>query len=213
MVSYRLLGTGSVTDDNGMASFIYQGEGVGELDLIASTSNPITESSLISETCSLLDCGLIYYGVDDSQASVWYNYNSLLVIDYNSDGTRVRHTENNTTWRYLYFNSNAITTEKVGGYFAIPNNYCIEFDVTAITDSEITIALYDGTNTPLAQINRNGHYKIVMNGSTVALTKDNSTNISFSPSNTLTGSYVRFGFGFNAYNEGIRFKDFKVYPI
>ena len=212
MVVYRLLGSG-MTDANGVASVNYSGAGAGEMDLVASTSNPITQSSLVSDTISILDCGLIYYGIDDSQASVWHNYNSLLTVDYNGDGTRVRHTENSTTWRYFYFNSNAITTEKVGGYFAIPNNHCIEFDITAITDSEITVALYDGTNTPLAQINRNGHYKIVMDGSTATLTKDNTTNISFSPNNTLTGSYVRFGFGLNAYNEGIRFKDFKVYSI
>ena len=69
MTSYRYIGYG-VTDSNGVAHLDhdpqgnpingYTGTGAGEVDVIASTDNPITGSSIVSEI----------YGVFDTR---WYD--------------------------------------------------------------------------------------------------------------------------------------------
>lgn len=200
----RLIGSG-VTDSNGVVSIPYTGTGRGKLQIRA-------ESGILqSEICELMDLAFWDKGTASEHKETWYNYNTILTVDYPTqyDATRVRKLENNTTQRYYYYNDTAISTTKVGGYNSITNHSTIEFDVISYVGT-IQLALYDGTNTAIQEINANGHYKIVCNGSTTTFYKD---DVALATPKILTGSNFRFGFGFNASNEGIVFKDFKIYPI
>lgn len=60
----------ATTDDNGVASYTYTGHGSGEMDFIASTSNPFDESSLVSGTFVVYDT--LYH--DEMQSDTTNNY-------------------------------------------------------------------------------------------------------------------------------------------
>ena len=70
MTSYRYLGYGT-TDANGVAHYTYTGTGAGEVDVIASLDNPISEGSIVSETYEVLDC--IYIDADPVTSGKTYN--------------------------------------------------------------------------------------------------------------------------------------------
>lgn len=208
MVSYRLIGSG-VTDSNGVASYTYTGQGSGEVDLIASTSNPITDGSLVSETYELLDC-LIYDDCTSETSGRWYNYNNILSVQYGTDGVTFTKSEENTTQRYIYYNDSTISTVKIGGYNTITTPSTIEFNVSAITDTIQLVFVDSNNNQRFIEISSIGLYKLVMNGSTLVIYKDGQQQGS---SYVLDGANTQFRFGFNAQNESITFKDLAIYPI
>ena len=80
MTTYRYLGWGK-TNENGIAKLdhnsegqeiehSYTGTGAGEVDVIASTDNPITSSSIVSETLPVLDT-LLYDTGTDATHNIW----------------------------------------------------------------------------------------------------------------------------------------------
>ena len=71
MVSYRYLGS-ALTNANGVATFDYQGTGAGEIDVLASLDNPITDGSIVSGTFSVIDSILAFDG-----SSVTSNFNDV----------------------------------------------------------------------------------------------------------------------------------------
>lgn len=196
------LGTG-VTDNNGQCSVQYISKGLGELNIVA-------ECMSLQETYNMIDSEWIYDGRTNSQSSSWYNYQSYITTTYGEDGTTA--TTDGAIARYLFYNDSTISSTKVGGYYSIPNNYAIEFDVTATTGSVQLVFLDDEStaNQRFVDINGTGHYKCEMNGFVVIIYKDNQQQGS---PYTLTGNNVQFRFGFNAENESITFKNFIVYPI
>ena len=220
-ITYTPIGYG-ITDENGIAKLEYDaqgnplthsytGTGAGKVDIVASLDNTITESSLVSEPYELIDAEWIYAGTDNTQASSWYNYNSLIAISYDDNGTTA--TTDGATTRYLYYNDSTVTTEKVGNFYAIPKNYMIEFDVTDITGSVSVYAL-DSSNTPKSKdLSETGHYKVIFNGEKLIVYKDGVEITDPSHPLTLSGNYIQFRFGFNATDESITFRDFIVYPI
>ena len=88
MVSYRYLGS-ALTNANGVATFDYQGTGVGEVDVIASTDNPITSSSIVSETYSIFDCVFVDTGLTEN--TNWYGRQALS-HDIQADGHLLTNT-------------------------------------------------------------------------------------------------------------------------
>lgn len=204
----RLIGT-AVTDSNGEATITYTGTGAGKLNIVAESG------TFVSEAYEVLDCLWIDKGTATEHKTSWYNYNDLLTVDYPElyNATRVRKLESDTTQRYYYYNDPTISTTKIGGYNSITTPSAIEFDVLSYVGT-IQLSLYDGTNTAIHEISANGHYKIECNGSTATFSIKNGDSYSqLSTPKTFTGSNFRFGFGLNAENEGIVFKDFMIYPI
>ena len=102
MVVYRLLRS-ATTDDNGVASYTYTGHGSGEMDFIASTSNPIDNSSLVSETFVVYDC--LAYNRETS-ASDFYTYwddsiHSANTITVNDSGTLIETDASAFSFNYM----------------------------------------------------------------------------------------------------------------
>ena len=145
MTNYRYLGYG-VTNENGVAKLKYNSEGqeiqhsytgvgAGEVDVLASLDNPITEGSIVSETLPVLD-GLYF---EDGKSDKSANWN-LSNVTYSSDGEAV--TLNNAS------GGNRWCTLKIGSstsYLDSTLDYCMEIDVKKDTATDIRLIL-DNTN-------------------------------------------------------------------
>lgn len=95
-MAYRYLGS-ATTNSNGIAELNFTGHGLGELDIVASTSNPITGSSLVSETYELLDCLVYDDGVSDPKKTNFIKTGDA-TLNIGSNGTTLTATSN-TTYR------------------------------------------------------------------------------------------------------------------
>ena len=93
MVAYRYLGS-ALTNANGVATFDYQGTGAGEIDVIASLDNPITDGSIVSETLSVMDT-LLYDTGTDPNHNIWTGDTSALTR--NSEYSRLEEQTTDTT--------------------------------------------------------------------------------------------------------------------
>lgn len=127
MVVYRLLGSG-VTDANGVASVNYTGAGAGEMDLVASTSNPITQSSLVSETYSILDNILYDTGIDGT-AQNCYALSGGVTRTPTPTGTLFSVTDGSSPVIRFYKGQNA--------WIPYNTNWILEFDVVEMDSSLI----------------------------------------------------------------------------
>ena len=85
-MAYRLLGSGT-TDSNGRATYTYTGTGAGEIDVVASLSNPISSSSLQSEPFSVMDAKWIYSGTNYQTSHLTKTANSDGSYTLGTDGT------------------------------------------------------------------------------------------------------------------------------
>ena len=219
--TYNYLGYG-VTDNQGKAKLEYDaqgnplthsytGTGAGKVDIVASLDSEITESSLVSETYEITDCGFYDKATDNTKASSYYNYNSLIDVSYSDNGTKLTHSEDSTTNRHFYYNSNAISSVQISGMYTILNNMAIEFDLTEINGT-IDVYLTDGSNSRGISLNSTGHYKITIDGERLHLFKD-GVEQSLSGTVTMTGDNIRWSFLLNSYDESLTFKNLMIYPI
>ena len=207
MVAYRYLGS-ALTNANGVATFDYQGTGAGEIDVIASLDNPITDGSIVSETYQLYDCTF-------KDTAIQSDYNNTIWSATNCDATR--GTEYTELTEHTVGTS---FTDRFKGDYAIPNdNMCIEFDVYQVDGANTNTILYltksNGTSLYMASIGASNfsvgewcHFKIELTGANSC--KINGSTRTFSSSATET---VMFGFTSVSDNTTIRYKNLKVYPI
>ncbi|WP_296789893.1 hypothetical protein [uncultured Methanobrevibacter sp.] len=155
---------------------------------------------------------LLWYDLaeDNTKESSWYIDITNTSVSYDRNGRTVTKIDNSTTWRYFYYNSNAISTTTVGTKYTIPTGNVIEFEITAITGS-VVFDVLDNLNNHLDNqgATQTGHYKIVLDGTDCKMYKDNATTPY--ATKTMNGTNVRFGFIFNAYNESITYKNFLIY--
>ena len=167
---------------------------------------------LQSETYEVWDTKFYDIATDNTKESSWYIDTTNTSVSYDGDGRTVTKTDNSQSWRYIFYDSNAITSTKVGNRYAIPIPNIIEFEITAITGSIIFEIRDDNNNSMINQgAIATGHYKIVLDGTDCKMYKDNATTPFASA--TMNGNNIRFGFMFDNYNESITYKNFKVYPI
>ena len=220
-IKYKYLGYG-ITDDKGIAKLdhdaegnpinhSYTGVGAGKVDIVASLDDEITGGSFVSEIYALYDCGFSDKATDNTKASSYYNYNRLIDVSYSDNGTKLIHSENSTTNRHFYYNSNAISSVQISGMYTILNNMAIEFDLTEINGT-IDVYLTDGSNSRGIGLTSTGHYKITIDGERLHLFKD-GVEQSLSGTVTMTGDNIRWSFLLNSYNESLTFKDLMIYPI
>lgn len=202
MVVYRLLGSG-VTDANGVASYTYTGAGAGELDLVASTSNPITQSSLVSETYELYDTLFYDSGTSAPPENTW-------VIN----GFETSYSENGTTLTSTSY-STCFANKKGTGANPIDwdSPVCVEFDIGNLNCSDGGIQIYDNTNNcsrAFSQlgITGNNHIKILVESDKIRYFVDNVEKTSY-----------QYDLSIGTFRVGLRgtgtitFKDFMIYSI
>lgn len=119
----------ATTDDNGVASYTYTGHGSGEMDFIASTSNPFDESSLVSETYELYDC--LAYNKETSANDFYTYWNDTLhsanTITVNDTGTLIETNASAYSSTYMQIWLHAIPT-----YTDVP--VCSEIEVVEGTN-------------------------------------------------------------------------------
>lgn len=164
----------------------------------------------VSATCIVEYCEWVdYFTNENHQPNASWFLSSLenLSRTRDSNGTTVTKTESNSTWRYLFYDDSTLSTTKIGNRYSIPLPCIIEFDVTGITNKPRIDVMSDTVNTPITkEIQNLAHYKMVLNQSTCVL-YENSTIID---SREFTGNNIRFGFSFDAYNESITLRNFRI---
>ncbi len=216
MTQYRYLGYG-VTDENGIAKLdhdpqgnpithSYTGTGAGKVDIVASLDDEIDDSSLVSETYSIMDCLFYDSGANDSTAT-WTNWTGYEpVLTRNTEYCAMTIASGKTDARmYKQFTGDSL---------------CIEFDVLVKSNSvSDTIATLRNNSTNVRgnfDLNRMGlglntwhHIKMVYNGTTVVCSNNiNSTTYTYNI-NDLTRFYFQIG----SNTSEVDFKNFVIYPI
>ena len=211
MTSYTYLGYGT-TDSNGVAkldhdangdpiSHSYTGVGAGEIDLLASTDNPITSSSCQSEPYTLWDYLFYDDGVTSPKTANWNNYQSRLTVTVDENGTTLLRDSASGTGYYL-----------TSSAYATP--FVMEFEMVSIsnkTSCGIDFAVNGSDN------NKTFNALVINSGDTIKLTYDGTTikvyrNGSSTPNEialSLSGN-IDIGFVVGV-NESIKFKDLKIY--
>ena len=166
----------------------------------------------ISDTLNVEDIQWFDLALDNTKELSWFIDTTNTSVSYNGNGRTVTKTENTSTWRYFYYNTNALSSVLVGNRYSIPTGNVIEFEITAITGS-VVFDVMDNLSNHMDNKGATaiGKYKIVLDGTDCKMYKDDATTPY--ATGTMNGSNVRFGFVFNAYNESITYKDFKIYPI
>ena len=215
MTSYRYLGYG-VTNSNGVAHLDhdpqgnpingYTGTGAGEVDVIASTDNPISSGSIVSETYEVLDCLYIDKCTSDDHA----NWNNTTGFSW-SDGKCTITASSSIFPR--------ITTALTGDFEAV---------FYASMTSAIRLIVYDSSNVSSQNkwiMNASGtltdeylyRIKRVDGDWTVQHSTDDGATWSSAyskSSGSLTTESVYLGFGIEtSSSRSITYTDLKVYPI
>ena len=211
MTSYNYLGYG-VTDSNGVAKLKYDSEGqemdhsytgvgAGEVDVLASTDNPITSSSIVSETYSVIDT-LFYDNAVGSTSTLsrWNGYTNFEIV---GDDTGTLVTNSNANNRYLYPKQSSVWIE---------NNSVIEFTYVS-HNGGVIIRCNNGTSnadTYLGSLSlTNGDIvKVKILDNKIEYYK-NDVKLSLDKTYTVGTSYVAFILN----NSSVKFRDFKIYPI
>ena len=217
MTSYRYIGYG-VTDSNGVAHLDhdkngnpingYTGTGAGEVDVIASTDNPITSGSIVSETYSLIDAKFKDIGTNgQSNYTAFYLYSNFnpRVTD---TGTVFTNSTSSSLQVYPQLDS---ATDL---YDWIPS-FCIEFDAVEVSgtlsNQAITITENGGSvkykNFNTIGLNGACHMKITCTPTQIIIQKNNETPIT----EDYSMSKVRIGILLN--NGSLKYKNFVIYPI
>lgn len=203
MVSYRLIGTGT-TNAQGIArcSNNYVGTGKGEVDIVASTDNPIVEGSLQSGTYATIDAKFYDKAVGSSSTlSRWNGYTNFEIVGDN-EGTLV--TNNTTGNKYLYPKQSSAWVE---------NNSVIEFTYVS-HNGGVIIRCNNGTSnadTYLGSLSlTNGDIvKVKILDNKIEYYK-NDVKLSLDKTYTVGTSYVAFILYTSI---SVKFRDFKIYPI
>ena len=211
MTSYRYIGYG-VTNSNGVAHLDhdpqgnpingYTGTGAGEVDVIASTDNPITSSSIVSETLPVLDTIIYDNGFEnDYNDNCWVTETDVEVI-HGADGTTVENKASGTKYRYA-------NDGTVGNYdFSTPVR--IEFDFELLTPSaNCQIQMFDAENNYFSSwITTTGKYVIDVNENEVTWTINGTARTG----KTVTLGNFFFRFMMQSGNK-FKYSNFKIYPI
>lgn len=220
--NYVFLGSGT-TDSNGVAkldhdangdpiSHSYTGSGVGEVDVVASLDDPdsISDSSLQSETYSLMDC--IKYDKGNTANTIWTlgnNSNAQLDLVDNSYRKLSEITLGTDAWVYL----------------KIDHQCALEFDVKLTSTNYGAKFFQFGQTTNAGTRGEDSLLQPLQNGDWhhIKLTFDNGVASMSSPETTTTKSInitnydasVDMYFRFRTLSDvtEISFKEFKYYPI
>jgi hypothetical protein len=186
------------------------GTGKGEVDIVASTDNPITEGSLQSETYSIEDDLFYDDGVTTPITNHWINSGWTVIRD--TVGTTLKSSSYST----YFANKNGTSTSEFD--FATP--FIVELDIIEMSNSNVDLQIYDGTtnvsrdlNSIINVQNLPVHLKVVNDGSKVYYYLNDNINPSATVNATLGTCRVGLRTTTNGTERIIKWKDFKVYLI
>ena len=213
MTVYKYLGYG-VTNENGVAkldhnsegqeiSHSYTGVGAGEIDVVASLDNPVSQGSIVSETYSILDTIAFDNATLSDHNDIWYTNNAT--ITRGADNTTVTAT---AQWGAIYLGNP--TTRTPLNLLSNADEICIEWIGSNVEATNgLDIRYNDGSNRYIGFVTGTGHHKMVLSKTRVDLYLDNvlkkgwDANI---PNAYFQSVGTETGMEFN-------FKDLKIYPI
>lgn len=204
MVTYRLIGTGT-TDAQGIArcNNNYVGTGKGEVDLIASTDNPIVEGSIQSGTYNVWDYLFYDKATDGEKNTNWTSSVPSVVTDPN--GTTLSGTVS-----FLYTSNQVISGDFEATLYCSDVINGVRLGVLKADDSttQCRFVLY---NPRYVKIHReNGVCKIY-----ASLDNENWAEVTYSD-NTLTSEDCKFHFysyTSGGTNRAIKYKDLKIWNL
>ena len=208
---YKYLGYG-VTDSNGVAKLdhdaegqelqhSYTGVGAGEVDVVASLDNPVSQGSIVSVPCSVWDYLFYDDGITSPKTANWTNYQDRITVSVDETGTTLLRDASSST-----------------GYYLTPSAYAtpfiMEFEMVAISNKNtcgIDFAVSGSDN------NKTFNNLVINAGDTIYLTYDGETirtyrNGSTTPNELALSVSGNIDIGFYiAPNESIKFKNLKIY--
>ena len=217
MTVYKYLGYG-VTNENGIAkldhdadgqeiSHSYVGVGAGEIDVVASLDNPVSEGSIVSVPYNVWDT--LWYDDNSSEHEIKWKYSQQNAIVTESDNARVLDNTASTGNNYSFFrpqlNNTVITPSQP---------FAIEFKhITLSNVSQIAFNLNGEFTRTFGQLNLDTTektVKIVVQDNTVKYYVNNIevTGITDTVASTSLDIRIRVNAG-----HSVTIKDFKVYTI
>lgn len=220
-MALRYLGKGT-TDEHGVAHLTedasgstvnppgYVGQGIGELDVVASVDKPIASGSVVSQPYPVIDA--IAKDVDNSLSLDYYFFARANVSETNNQKVMVR-----TDTGACYITPTSDTSKNFNKRLVFDVPFRVEFDITQVDSSFHTIMQTETEGTGSfwsLDLTETGHYTIDMLENSQVMKKGNTT--------VSTGSYpiVKASFllynGSNstgAVNEVMSFKNLVIYPI
>lgn len=214
-VNYVYLGYGT-TDENGECkldhdangdsiSHSYTGTGAGKIDVVASldSRSSISDSSLVSETFVVWDTLFFDTGLDESKNSQWNVGQGSGTKELTENGLKISNPSDTTRYD-LFVRQTGKTTNY---YWNAP--FCVEVDITEMIGNASRLQIFSNqTSEALNVINSIGHWKIIYDGTTVTITKDNGSPTTYTKNmpNARIGFYIVTG-------GSITYKNFKIYSI
>ena len=189
------------TDQNGIATFVYEPQGAGLVNVIASFM-------LLQETYEVLDC--LYYdsGVTGTNNTDWFNRNNLSVSVLN-DGTSL--TGGASSGNYMP-NIKDTPHQSIADVTEWEAPFVFEYDLVSFDNSSYHSTGVGTIGRSYAQLGLTGshHIKMVYDGSTVKYYLDNSSSAIYTGNLSTTPTYCTINVG-SGYTQKI--KDVKIYPI
>ena len=208
MTSYRYLGYGT-TDANGVAHLKknassqdvdgYVGTGAGEVDVIASLDNPISQGSIVSGTYPVLDTKFYDKGLSGTgEHNDDWSY-TRMSAERTSEGTVLTPSG---AWAYAYVTSSST-------YFNCP--FVVEFTVVALSDSpQFRVANPSNTQNAFG-LNWLGDYRFEFRTDSVIVKVNGETKTNSFTLDRTNG--LNLFFTLDTTTDRVTYKDFKVYPI
>lgn len=221
MTSYRYLGYG-VTDSNGVAHLDhdssgnpingYTGTGAGEVDVIASTDNPITSGSIVSETYSVLDALFYDDGISDSISNYYINSptNLTRTVAQGGTGTELENIHQSNTYYDRAIKVDTPTPSSLSDSKVFTGDLYIEFEKVSQTGT--------GTGSPSFQVGGFSRFLSNYSEGIIKFTVEDGKIYRYGTDDTkvdtgitITGAY-EVGFIVPA-SAKIKYKNWKIYPI
>lgn len=210
MTSYRYIGYGT-TNSNGVAHLDhdpqgnpingYTGTGAGKIDVLASTDNPITEGSIVSETYSVIDCLFYDKALDGTgqHNDDWQNVQNRLKITRGSDGTTLESL--GEQWAQWY-------VKNINSSFDVP--FAVEFKVLDYADTP-AIRFNDGTKTTPQNVT-DGDWKIEFFNDDIKVYKNNQ-QVQSTLGVLIGATSLKVFWELSHPTDMVKFSDFVIYPI
>lgn len=187
------------TGSTGVASYSYEGSGVGEVNF------QYKYSSFVSGTLPVLDCMWYDPLTETPLKNQWYSTNLSLNTD--SDGTLLTNNSSNN----LYFKPYPSSADLM-----LDTPFIVEFTVKSISGIAQPQIVGSGVSAGWIQDEGNGTHRLEIQADSQVhkfKSENSDTYVTLSDFNqvTLTGqSFVRV---LLASNSSVKLKDFKIYPI
>ena len=215
-MAYRYLGS-ATTNANGVAELNFTGTGRGKLDIVASTSNPPTSGSLVSETYELLDA-IVTDSCTTAEDKLSYWSADTTHVDYDRDSSGMSIVSKNNG-----LSSNLIKFPSASSVNCYNPDVAVEFTVLSATGN-IRVQAVDSTNmnrwfdltnlgnTPKQiRLEYTGHIMTPYIDNQSQSTINNTNQSSGQPT---TSSLNNFSWGFRIENgSSLKIANLRIYPI